>query len=105
MRRFAVRIISRRTIREACEQHAEWEASLTGWYRIVKAAKWDNFLDVRQTLNTADSVGNCVVFNVSHNPCRLVSYINYKAGIVYILHILSHVEYGKDGWKNDCDCD
>jgi mRNA interferase HigB len=97
-------MISRRKIREACEQHAEWDASLTVWYRIVKAARWDNFSDVRQTLNNADRVGTSVVFNVSHNRCRLVSYINCKARIVYILHILSHVEYGKDGWKNDCDC-
>jgi len=105
MRRFVVRIISRRRIGEACKQHAEWDASLTGWYRIVKAARWDNFSDVRQSLNNADSVGTCVVFNISHNRCRLVSYINYKAKIVYILHILSHVEYDKDGWKDDCDCD
>jgi mRNA interferase HigB len=105
MRRSAVRIISRKKIREACEEHAEWHASLTGWYRIVKAAQWNNFPDVGQTLNNADSVGTCVVFNIGHNRCRLVAYINYRARIVYILHILSHVGYDKDGWKHDCDCD
>jgi mRNA interferase HigB len=105
MRRFVVRIISRKKIRQACELHAEWDASLTGWFRIVKAARWDNFPDVRQTLNNADRVGTCVVFNIGHNRCRLISYINYRARIVYVLHILSHVEYDKDGWKHDCDCD
>ena len=105
MRRFIVRIISRRKIREACELHAERDASLTGWYRIVKTARWDNFPDVRKTLNNADSVGTCVIFNIGHNRCRLISYINYRARIVYMLHILSHVEYDKDGWKHDCDCD
>lgn len=104
MRRFAVRIISRRKIREACELHAEWDVALTGWHRIVKTAKWDNFPDVRQTLNNADRVGTCVVFNIGHNRCRLISYINYRARIVYVLHILSHVEYDKGGWKHDCDC-
>jgi mRNA interferase HigB len=56
-------------------------------------------------MDHADSVGTCVIFNIGHYRCRLISYINYRARIVYILHILSHVAYDKDGWKHDCDCD
>jgi mRNA interferase HigB len=46
-----------------------------------------------------------VVFDISNNKCRLVAYINYRSHKVFILHILSHAEYGKEGWKNDCECD
>ena len=46
-----------------------------------------------------------MVFDVSYNKCRLIAYINYKSHKVFILHILSHVEYGKEAWKNDCECD
>ena len=63
------------------------------------------FHGVRQTLKTAVRVETCLVFKVSHKRCRLVSYIRYRAQIVYILHILSRVEYSKDGWKNDCNRD
>jgi mRNA interferase HigB len=103
MRRLAVRVLSRKKIREASAKHAEWEASLAAWYRIIKAAKWSNFPDVKQSWRNVDRVGTCVVFDISHNKCRLVSYINFRRQKVFILHILSHVEYAKDGWKNDCD--
>ena len=42
------------------------------------------------------------MFDISHNKCRLISYINYRTQKVFILHILIHTEYGKGGWKNDC---
>src|ERR1700691_624092 len=105
MRRWAVRIISRKKIREASAKHGEWGASLSAWYRITKSAKWEHFAEVKKSWSSADSVGTCVVFDVSHNRCRLISYINYRSQKVYILHILSHAEYGKDRWKNDCDGD
>jgi mRNA interferase HigB len=102
MRRFVVRIISRKRIREACAKHSEWEASLAAWYRITKGAVWRNFPNVRQSWRNVDSVGTCVVFDISHNKCRLISYINYKTQKVFILHILTHTDYIMDGWKDDC---
>jgi mRNA interferase HigB len=102
MRRSAVRIISRKRIREASTKHSEWEASLVAWYRITKSAAWRNFPDVKQGWRNVDSVGTCVVFDISHNKCRLIAYINYKTQKVFIFHILTHTEYGKGGWKNDC---
>ena len=100
-----VRIISRKKIREAVAKHGEWEASLNSWYKITKGAKWKHFPDIKQSWKRSDVVGSCVVFDISHNKCRLVAYISYRGQRVYILHILSHIEYGRDGWKDDCDCD
>jgi mRNA interferase HigB len=105
MRRLAVTIISRQKIIEAYQRHSEWKASLESWYKITESAKWQNFPEVKATFNSADSVGTCVVFNISHNRCRLISRINYKSQVVYILSIHSHADYSKGRWKNACDCD
>jgi mRNA interferase HigB len=105
MRRSAVRIISRKKIREASADHPEWAASLAAWYKITKAAAWRHFADARQSWKNSDVVGTCVVFNVANNRCRLIAYIRYDYEKVFILHILSHADYDKGGWKNDCDCD
>lgn len=107
MRRSVVRVISRKKIREAARVHPEWAASLAAWYKIVKsvATDWKHFGDVKSTWKSSDSVGICVVFDISHNKCRLIAYINYKSHKVFVLHILSHPEYGKGAWKNDCECD
>jgi len=105
MRRFCVKVISLKKIREASKAHSAWGVSLRAWYKITKKAKWGSFQEVAQTFNSADSVGTCVVFNVGGNKCRLISYIRFSAKKLYILHILSHAEYDAEGWKNDCDCD
>ena len=102
MRRFGVRILSRKRIREASAKHPEWEASLAAWHRITKGADWKNFPDVKRSWRNVDGVGSCVVFDISNNKCRLISYINYRSQKVFILHILTHTEYSKDWWKNDC---
>ena len=104
MRRFHVRVVSRKRIKEAEAAHPEWGASLYSWYKITRSADWRKFEDVKQTFNSADKVGTCVVFNISRNKCRLISYINYRTHKVFILYILSHAEYGREGWKDACNC-
>jgi mRNA interferase HigB len=93
MRRFIVRILSRKKIRVAA------------WYKVTKSAKWKHFADVRQSWKNSDNVGTCVVFDISNSRCRLIAYIRYDYEKVFILHILSHSDYDKNGWRNDCDCD
>ena len=101
----SVRVISRKKIRDASEQHPEWEASLSAWYRIAKNADWTNFPDVRQSWRNSDSVGTCIVFDLSHNKCRLIAWVNYRSKKVFVRYILSHADYDKEKWKDDCDCD
>jgi len=100
MRRFPVRIVSRKAIREAANRHAEWGASLNAWYKIAKNADWKSFADVRNSWRNSDIVGRFVVFDISHNRCRLIATIKYKWRMVYIRRILSHAEYDEKEWQN-----
>ena len=97
-------IISPKRIREAIQHHSEWRASLISWLKVAKASDWKNFPDVKNTWRNCDTVGSCVVFDIQNNRCRLITRVFYEARRIYILRILSHVEYAKEGWKNDCDC-
>jgi mRNA interferase HigB len=97
-----VRVISRKKVREASEEHPEWGASLAAWYRVARNADWEHFPEVKQSWSKADNVGNCVVFDISHNKCRLIAWINYRSKKVFILHILSHAEYDREKWKDEC---
>lgn len=92
-------------MREASADHPEWAASLAVWHKVARAASWRHFTDVRQSWKDSDVVGTCVVFNIANNRCRLIAYIRYDYEKVFILHILSHADYDKGGWKNDCDSD
>jgi mRNA interferase HigB len=99
MRRFFMRILSRKAIREAAAEHSEWSASLNAWYKIASDADWKTFADVRNTWKRSDVVGRFVVFDISHNRCRLIVTINYKWRMVYVRHILSHAEYDGKEWQ------
>lgn len=97
-----MRIVSRKAIREATARHREWGASLNAWYKIVKNADWGNFADVRNSWRRSDVVGPFVVFDISHNKCRLIAAIKYRWRMVYIREILSRTEYDEwSGREND----
>ncbi|MHB8540558.1 MAG: type II toxin-antitoxin system HigB family toxin [Candidatus Acidiferrales bacterium] len=94
-----MRIVSRKAIREATAEHSEWGASLNAWYKITHNADWKSLADVRNSWKNSDVVGRFVVFDISHNRCRLIATIKYKWRMVYIRHILGHAEYEEKEWQ------
>ena len=96
-----MRVVSRKAITEAAATHSEWGASLNAWYKITKNADWKSFADVRNSWINSDVVGRFVVFDISHNRCRLIATIKYKWKMVYIRRILGHAEYDEKGWKEE----
>ncbi|HKT48210.1 MAG TPA: type II toxin-antitoxin system HigB family toxin [Candidatus Acidoferrales bacterium] len=93
-----MRIVSRKAIRDACLRHPEWSASLNAWYKITLAADWKNFADLRNTWRRSDVVGRFVVFDISHNRCRLIAAIKYRWRMVYVRAVLDHAEYDQKDW-------
>jgi mRNA interferase HigB len=102
-----VHVITRRNLRDAGQADAELAKDLESWYRIAKNAQWHQFLEVRQSFPSADSVGDYVVFNIRQNRFRLITIIHYSRGTkdgrtaegrVFIRSVLTHQEY--DNPKN-----
>jgi mRNA interferase HigB len=91
-------VISKKKIREFLEahpEHARSRSALMSWYKNALRAEWANFASVRETFNSADQVGDLVVFNIAGNKIRLVAKIRYnlKPRVIYIRALLTHVEY------------
>jgi mRNA interferase HigB len=96
-----MRIISRRRLREYWELHPNTESALKLWYSRASDAQWKDFVAVRRVYPSADLVGNLIVFNVAGNNCRVITYIDFTAQIIFIRNVLTHAEYDKENWKND----
>ena len=96
-----MRIITARRLKEFYGKYPNAKTSLTGWNKAAKSAKWQSFADVRSSFSSASQVDNFIVFNISGNKYRLITYINYKTQKVFVRHILTHAEYDKNKWKND----
>ncbi|HVC98653.1 MAG TPA: type II toxin-antitoxin system HigB family toxin [Pirellulales bacterium] len=97
-----MRIISKKKLREFWQKHSAAERPLRAWRQTVKASKWANFAEVRETYADADQVGLCTVFNIGGNKFRLIAAIHYNRGIIYIRNVLTHAEYDMGKWKEKC---
>jgi mRNA interferase HigB len=100
-----MRIITRKRLREFAIRHPDAAEPLDKWYRVRRAAKWDNLQDVRSVYPHADAVtvasGNIVtVFNLCGNKYRVIADIHYNRQPVYVLNLLRHAEYSKNLWKD-----
>jgi mRNA interferase HigB len=91
-----MRVISRKTLNDFWEKHADSEQPLSAWFHETKAAQWKSFAGIKAHYRSADLLpGDRVVFNIKGNTCRLVVHIHFKTGIVFIRFIGTHAEYDK----------
>ncbi len=92
-------MISKPAILKFAERYSDALVPLMNWYRITRRAEWGSFAEMRSDFAHADIVGRRTVFNIHGNHYRLIARVNYKTKRVFILHILTHVDYGKGDWK------
>ena len=97
-------VISFRKLREFWEAYPSAEPQLRRWYKITSNSDWQSIADTKLDFPHADLVGVCTVFNIKGNDFRLITKIFYPETIL-VRNVLTHAEYDKGGWKNDCDCD
>ncbi|HEY8748506.1 MAG TPA: type II toxin-antitoxin system HigB family toxin [Tepidisphaeraceae bacterium] len=77
---------------------------LAEWVRVVEEVEWKSLEDVRTAYPSADGVklssgSIATVFNVKGNSYRLIAWIDYNAGVVEAVEVITHAEYDKDLWK------
>ncbi len=84
------------------------QRDLSAWRRLAEKAAWANFASLKQTFGSADTVGNCVLFDVGNNRYRLIGRVFYSPppfqGRIYVLRVMDHQEYDKGSWVDDCGC-
>jgi mRNA interferase HigB len=57
---------------------------------------------LRAAFPSADLLGDCIVFNVGGNNYRVIVHLDFSIQTVWIRFVLSHAEYDRDKWKDDC---
>ena len=93
-----MRIISVGALRAFWGQpaHRDAEQPLRTWVKVVKAAQWTDPPAVKRVFGSADILRDGrVVFDIGGNKYRLVAWMNYQYGVVYVRFIGTHREYDK----------
>jgi mRNA interferase HigB len=106
-----MRVISKKMLRlfwENPKSPPDARRLLTAWYKVVINATWYSFTELRQTFNSTDQVGDCIVFNVGGNKYRVIGRVQYaresQPGVVYVLKVMTHTEYDENKWPDQCGC-
>jgi len=96
-------VINLKPIRAFLAQgHKDARDPLLAWYKKASKTKWSNLAEVRADYPHCDMYGSCYIFNIGGNKYRLIVKIEFLKGTIYVKHVLTHKEYDKDSWKNDC---
>jgi mRNA interferase HigB len=94
-----VKVLNPRRLREYEAVHSDASASLRTWWRTAQTADWGSFNDVHHTFNTADWVGDRVMFNIKGGYYRLVTWIDYDRKLVVMKWFGTHREYDRGEWQ------
>ena len=98
-------LIGQDVLSEAGKRNTPLRKWLTRFVATVDSMQWGTLGDVRKSYPTADGVTLksrtvVTVFNVKGNTYRLLTSIDYDAGIIEALEVLTHKEYDKEMWKD-----
>ena len=95
-----VHLIKRQTVEDYCNRQARSVSAFHNWVETVKHADWNEPVDMKDTFNTVDFLGdgsNRVIFNVGGNNYRMIckyAFGNRKVHL-FVCWIGTHAEYDK----------
>jgi len=105
-----VNVISRRKLREFYEakhERRKHAAAFEDWFKLARRASWQTFQDAKALFGQSDvardtkSKRTATIFDVGGNKYRIITLIDYRRQTVLITHVMDHVEYDRNHWKND----
>jgi len=91
-----VHVISFKKLRDYFSKETNAKVALQDWYKKTTKAEWNSFTDLKNTFNSADSVGNDrFVFYVKGNHYRVVAIVRFKFKKVLIRWVGNYRDYDK----------
>jgi mRNA interferase HigB len=95
----AMRVISKKPIREFWERHPESKPALEEWFRKVGKLSAASFPELRQAFRSADYVDGYTLFDVGGNKYRIATVVHYDNQRLYVRQVMTHAEYDRNAWR------
>ena len=91
----ALRIISKRKIREYGLGYQQALLPLVEWYTKMQNTKVHNLNELKKVFNSVDYVNGYTVFDIGGNHYRLITAVHFNTQLCYIREIWTHAQYSK----------
>ncbi len=92
-----MRVIALSTLKAFWENDSSHSVAIQptlAWYKHVLKANWKSPAEVKADFRSASILKDGrVVFNIAGNKYRIIVWINYAYGVVYIRFIGTHAQY------------
>lgn len=91
-----MRLLALSTLRDFYDQAAYGDAkgAILAWHGHVLKADWSTPAELKSDFGNASILKEGrVVFNIHGNKYRIVTWINYDFGIVYVKFVGTHAQY------------
>lgn len=92
-----MRVIALSTLKAFWENDSSHSVAIQpalAWYKHVLKANWKSPAEVKADFRSASILKDGrVVFNITGNKYRIIVWINYAYGVVYIRFIGTHAQY------------
>jgi mRNA interferase HigB len=91
-----MRVIAVRALKQYWELFPQAKQALLAWYEEAETAEWNNPNELKAHYRKASVLTNKrVIFNIHGNSFRLITHIEYRLKIVFIVWFGSHKQYEK----------
>jgi mRNA interferase HigB len=92
-----VRVIGIAKLDEFVRRNARARVSLANWEKVVRAAAWKNFAEMKRTFNSVDHHAPKTIFHIGGNNFRLIALVDFRKQLVQVTDIMTHADYDKEG--------
>jgi len=91
-----MRVIASRTLKTFWTVYSDAEGPIRSWYQEVAKANWKNPGQLKLHYKNASILtSKRVVFNIKGNAYRLISDVEYRLQIIFIVWIGTHKKYNE----------
>jgi mRNA interferase HigB len=87
-------VIARKPLIDFGALYPDSKSSLRSWWKVMKHGRYRTPHEVRADFPSASFLGDeLTVFNIGGNKYRLVAFMVYRTGLVYVDAVYTHEEY------------
>lgn len=97
-REFCMHVISKKPFSDTAIKHPNQRQALEDMYRVLRKGDFSNPDELRALFPSLDNFkyeDKWWVFDVGGNHLRVIAFVQFVIGRIYVKHIFTHAEYDK----------
>lgn len=91
-------VISQQPFKDAAAKYPKYADAIMNTYQVLKQGQYSSPGELKTVFKTLDNFkykDKWWVIDIAGNNIRLMAFIEFRAGRIYVKHIVNHTEYDK----------